>query len=237
MPLHDEEAGVEALGKRLRELLARDVGRDLEIVLVDDGSTDRTPELLAALAASLPARLVRHDVNRGLTAALWTGSRLARGDYVGWLDSDLTYDPGILVDLAQALDEGADVALASCHHPRGRVEGVGPLRLWLSRFASGAYRLATGTSLHTFTCMVRVQRREILARCRPLRGGYAGVTEALLRALRAGAAIVERPAVLRRRREGRSKMRVLHVGFSHLGLMAAYRLGRLDEESLPRPAR
>lgn len=235
VPLHDEEAGIEALGERLAALLAGDPGRPLEVVLVDDGSTDRTPELLAALATSLPARLVRHDTNRGLTAALWTGSELASGEYVGWLDSDLTYDPAVLLELAEQLDAGADVALASCHHPGGAVEGVGPLRLELSRLASRAYRVTTGAPLHTFTCMVRVQRREVLARCRPRRGGFVGVTEALLRALRAGFVVVERPAVLRRRRAGQSKMRVLRVGLSHLGLMAAYRCGRLGPpRSAPR---
>ena len=73
--------------------------------------------------------------------------------------------------------------------------------------------------IHTFTCMVRVYRREVLGACEPQRGGFLGVTEVLLRALAAGYRVVERPATLHRRRVGQSKMRVLQVGCAHLGLL------------------
>ena len=240
VPLYDEEDGVKALGERLAAFVAceRD-RRPVDVVLVDDGSTDGTPERLAVVAAELPARVVRHERNRGLTEALLSGLEAGCGAYVGWLDSDLTYDPEILGELAARLDAGADVALASCYHPAGAVRGVPAWRLALSGAASRAYRLVTRAPVHTFTSMVRVQRREVIERCRPRRGGFVGVTEELLRALRAGYRVVEHPAVLQRRRVGQSKMRVLRVALAHVGLMAAFVASRLTGSGgvEPRPAR
>ncbi|MGA0868419.1 MAG: glycosyltransferase family 2 protein, partial [Planctomycetota bacterium] len=167
---------------------------------------------------------LRHPRNRGLTDALRTGTEAARHALVGWLDADLTYDPRLLPELAAALDEGADVAWASCHHPAGRMEGVPWLRRLLSRGASRLYGLATGRrQVHTFTCMVRVQRREDALRTWPERPGFLGVTEQLLRTLAAGSIAHELPATLRARRTGRSKMRIVPVIRAHLGLIVAAR--------------
>ncbi len=223
VPLFDEEQGVPALAARLRAFVAAEaVPRAVDLVLVDDGSGDATHARLEEHFRGTGAAILRHPHNRGLTAALATGLASARGDLVAWLDSDLTYDPSVLLPLAAAIDAGdADLALASCYHPLGGVEGVPRWRLWLSRLASRGYRLTTGAPLHTFTCMVRVYRRAVLEACVPARGGFLGVTEVLLAAIRRGHRVVEVPAVLRRRRAGQSKMRLLRVGFGHLRLMLA----------------
>jgi glycosyltransferase involved in cell wall biosynthesis len=228
VPLFCEEEGVAALCDALRRLAQHqdELGRELEIILIDDGSTDGT---VTAIQANVPDgdtrwRLVRHPQNRGLTDALRTGTEAAKHDLVGWLDADLTYDPALLGGLAAAVDDGADVAWASCHHPDGRMEGVPPLRRLLSRGASRLYGLATGRrEVHTFTCMVRVQRRVDALRTWPARLGFLGVTEQLLRTLAAGRRFHELPAVLRARRTGRSKMRILPVTRAHLGLIVAAR--------------
>ena len=230
VPIHDEVEGiprlVEELGRVARDEAAR---RPVEVVVVDDGSGDGGFELLRA---SAPAdwRLVQHDRNLGLTAALRSGTEAARHELVGWLDADLTYEPALLSALAARVDAGAEVAVASCHHPAGRVEGVGAFRCWLSRSASRLYRRASGHPLHTFTCMVRVQPRALALSTWPERPGYLGVTEQLLRAIGRGARIDELPAVLRARCSGRSKMRVARVARAHLSLIAAVRRGAFAAE-------
>ena len=103
----------------------------------------------------------------------------------------------------------------------GRVDGVSWLRACLSRQASRLYRLATGRKVATFTCMVRVQRRDLLLATWPEREGFLGVTEQLLRVLARGARLVEVPAVLRARRSGRSKLVVMRAVRAHLGLVLA----------------
>lgn len=226
VPLFQEESGVEHLQQGLTRFRAiEERVRKVDFVLVDDGSTDRTQELLRKHFAGWPAEILRHPTNQGLTAALRTGSSAAKGELVAWLDSDLTYEPEVLTALAAQIDAGADVACASCYHPEGEVVGVPRWRLWLSQLASRRYRSLTAAPLHTFTCMVRVYRREVLARCPMTRGGFLGVTEVLLRALLAGYRIVETPAVLKRRRAGVSKMRTWRVGLQHLELMRSMRRG------------
>ena len=177
------------------------------------------------MAGALPGRAVsrceilQHDHNLGLIAALETGLSAARGELIAWLDSDLTYDPGVLTPLAAAVDAGADVAVASCYHPEGRVEGVAAWRRALSSMASAIYRRLTRAEIHTFTCMVRVYRRAVLEACAIEHRGFAGVTEVLLEAMRRNFLVAEVPATLQRRRLGHSKIRVFRAGLDHLGLM------------------
>ncbi|MBI5853571.1 MAG: glycosyltransferase family 2 protein [Planctomycetes bacterium] len=228
VPLYDEAGGVADLVARVGDFVAAESPRrELEVILVDDGSRDGTWD---ALGAAIPAgdprwRRLRHDQNRGLTAALRTGTDAARLPFVAWLDADLSYEPAILAPLVAALDEGADLATASCHMRGGRIAGVPWIRGWLSRQASRLYRLATGRRVATFTCMVRAQRRELLLATWPERQGFLGVTEQLLRALGRGAVVVEVPATLHARRSGRSKLRVARAIRAHLGLIAAARRG------------
>ena len=130
----------------------------------------------------------------------------------------------VLSALAAQADGGAAVACASCYHPRGKVVGVPKWRLLLSQFASRRYRNLTGVPLWTFTCMVRVYRREVLERCPMTREGFVGVTEILLRAIRAGFSVAETPAALHRRQTGVSKMRTWRVGRQHLALMREWKM-------------
>lgn len=222
VPLYREAAGITSLAAGLRAFArAEGTRRTLEFVLVDDGSDDATWDSLQAAfpVDDGPWRTLRHAINRGLTAALRTGSESASQPLVGWLDADLTYDPAVLSTLAADCDAGADLAVASCHHPDGDLEGVTAFRRWLSRRASAMHRLTCrDAKLHTFTCMVRVQRRALLHDTWPERGGFVGVTEQLLRAIRRGARVAERPAVLRVRRHGASKMQFLRTALRHLEL-------------------
>ena len=235
VPLYDERAGVPALADALRQVRKTSGGespgrpeRSIDLVLVDDGSHDGTWEALGEQFGNDPGvELIRHPPNRGLCAALRTGGAAATGAYIGWLYADLTYDPEILLALAGQLDDGAAIACASCYHPDGTVLGVPGWRRVLSGVASTVWRIFTRSGQHTYTCMVRVWRREALEFCQPRYAGFLGVTESLLRALRRGYRVAETPAVLSRRRVGQSKMRVLRVGLGQLVLMVRWVLRRI----------
>lgn len=229
VPAYNEAAGIADLARDMGRFLDSEaVTRTVQLVLVDDGSTDATAARMREhFADRRDTVIVAHPHNLGLGAALETGGASATGDYVAWFDSDLTYRPEILSELVARLDGGADVALTSCYHPDGGIEGVPAWRLALSKAASSIYRWLTRGQLHTYTSMVRAYRREVLAQCAPQRGGFLAVTEVLLRALRAGFRCVEVPAILARRRTGQSKMRIVRVAFGHAGLASAWKLGLL----------
>lgn len=194
----------------------------VELILVDDGSRDRTWEMLQELSSkTLPFQIVlgQHPINRGLGAALKTGHQLARGELVVTLDVDGTYPFEIAVVLIAAIDRGADIATASPYHPQGKVDGVSGLRLLFSRGASTLYRILVDRSIHTYTAMVRAYRAEVLDEAIADDPGFLHVAKTLVEARRRGAIVIEVPAVLSQREVGQSKAKLLRITRAHLGYM------------------
>ncbi|MEL7060898.1 MAG: glycosyltransferase family 2 protein [Acidobacteriota bacterium] len=115
IPAYNERPTVETLLRRVAEAPLPD-GVEVEMVVVDDGSTDGTRELLRELevASDPPFRLIEHPANRGKGAAVRTGFSHARGDFVLVQDADLEYDPIEYPNLLQPILDGrADVVYGS----------------------------------------------------------------------------------------------------------------------------
>lgn len=215
MPFFNEEAllpGVTGLCERVRAALK---GHDVELLAVDDGSTDGTA---AGLASIEGLEVATHPRNRGVGAAMTTGLQRAAGDVALVYDPDEAYSPACLPTLVAAVQD-ADVATLSPYHPDGGVEGVDPLRLLLSRTASWLYRWRLKRRLYTFTCAVRAYRLERIRALLPTPDDYTAAAYLLAAAVQAGLNVVEVPAVLRVRSKGRSKMRVRKVIGAHLRLL------------------
>lgn len=101
---------IETLRPALERLLKVDLGIALDIVVIDDGSTDGSVESINDLVSDGRVRVVQHPVNRGKGAALRSGIAAATGDLLTVLDSDLEYDPADYIPMIQAVvDEGAEV--------------------------------------------------------------------------------------------------------------------------------
>src|SRR3954447_1487251 len=103
MPVYNEEATV---GRAIEEGLDAALPVSRELVVIDDGSTDRTPELLATAAALPGVRVITHDRNRGKGTALRTGLQAARGELSTVFDADLEYSPADLATLLEPLFAG-----------------------------------------------------------------------------------------------------------------------------------
>jgi polysaccharide deacetylase family protein (PEP-CTERM system associated) len=238
VPLYNEEANIPYLRGNLVDL-ARRLSRQhhLQFILVDDGSSDGTWEQLQARFADVSAcRLVRHEKNAGVAAAILTGIRSATTPIVASMDCDCSYDPGELEKMIPMIAD-ADLVTASPYHPDGRVFNVPSWRLFLSRTLSAIYSQLLSSKIHTYTSCFRVYRKAAVDTLPVQQGGFLGVAELLIRLRLAGGRVVEYPTTLASRLFGESKMKVLRTIFKHLGLISDLVRLRLRGEPGTPPAR
>lgn len=168
----------------------------LEGVIVDDGSTDRTPDLLREAAAAQPfLRLVSSERNRGKGAAVAAGVRAARGDYLLLTDIDLSTPLSDLNHLAPAVHGGAEIAIGSRVVPGSVVENAPPYRKLLGQGFNLTVRTLTGLGFGDTQCgfklLATAAARELLAV--QICHGWAYDVELLMRARLAGMEVVEVP--------------------------------------------
>ena len=222
IPCFNEQKVLPYLANTLRKVASDfDASYELSYVFVDDGSSDATWQTLHTQFASFErCEFLRHEVNRGVAAAILTGIRAARTEIVCSIDCDCTYDPHQLRDLIPKLDEGVAVVTASPYHPSGRVLNVPGWRLFLSRGLSFMYRRLFNQKLYTYTSCFRAFRRSEVAHLELRESGFLGVAEMLVQLDREGRRIVEQPAVLEVRLLGQSKMKLARTIRGHLRLLA-----------------
>ncbi len=229
VPLYNEENNVAYLGRTLSEFRSRLAGRyRVHLLLVDDGSADQTPRALEEQFGNVPdCRIVRHEANRGVAAAIMTGIRQAETEIVCSIDCDCSYDPGVLEKMLP-FAEAADMVTASPYHPQGRVRNVPEWRLFLSKTLSRMYSIVLRERIFTYTSCCRVYRRSRMLPLDLRHGGFLGMAEMLIRLKLAGGRIAEVPATLESRLLGESKMKIARTIRGHLGLLASLVRGKIS---------
>lgn len=179
----------------------------LELIVVDDGSQDRTAQLVAATP---DARLIRHRVNSGYGAALKTGFAAARGEWIGFLDADGTYPPERFPDLCRAaLAQDADVVIGS------RMAGADSQMPLVRRVGNLVFAnlvsLVSAQRITDSASGMRVFRKAVLERIYPLPDGLNLTPVISTRALHEGLKMY-RGADPVQRAAGCSKLNVVRDG-------------------------
>ncbi len=156
IPVMNESESIPVLTDEILEVL-QPLGKPFEIIYVDDGSRDRTPELIRSLCATdSRIQLIQFRKNFGKSAALSAGFDAARGDVIVTMDGDLQDVPAEIPKLLQALDEDTDL-VSGWKHPRND-----PIT---KRIPSGIFnavvRKLTGITIHDFNCGFKVYRSEV----------------------------------------------------------------------------
>jgi dolichol-phosphate mannosyltransferase len=136
IPTYNEGRNIKTIVQHLSMLLDQAMPERYELIIVDDDSPDRTWEIAAALMADYrQLRVMRRQTERGLSTAVIRGWQAAQGEVLGVIDGDLQHPPEVLLQLFQAIEQGADLAVASRHIEGGGVSEWSVIRRFLSRGA------------------------------------------------------------------------------------------------------
>ncbi len=213
IPAYNEENGIAAIVTRVlaiqNDLRKANIAQ-LELLVVDDGSRDRTGEIVTEIAAKEPClQVISHPKNRGYGAALKTGFARARGDLVGFLDADGTYPPEYFPQLCRAALEGADLVIGS--RMMGSDSKMPVTRRVGNLFFAGLLSVLGSRKVTDSASGMRVFKRSILDQIFPLPDGLNLTPVMSTRALHENLRVVELP-IPYSERVGRSKLSVLRDG-------------------------
>lgn len=221
LPAFNEEISLPRLLPKIHDALTR-AGHSYQLIIGDDGSRDRTPQVLEELTRTYPIEVVRHRINRGLgetSRDLFerASERAAASDVIIRLDCDDTHDPEVMPKMVARLDEGLDVVIASRFQPGGGQVGVEAHRAFISRMANLFMKFFFPIAgVYEYSCGYRAYRAAVIQRAIAhygnnfiqLKGlGFTCTLEKLVKLKLLGARIGEVGFVLRYdRKESTSKM-------------------------------
>ena len=155
IPIFNEKQNIELLASEIESVFLKERFR-YEVIWVDDSSTDESYQVLLTLNRKVH-RVLRHDTNRGQSAALMTGILAARAEVIATIDGDLQNDPNDLFPLLVKLGEGFDVV---CGFRKYRKDAF--LRTYLSKFANIIANRVTGVPVSDLGCTLRVFRKSLI---------------------------------------------------------------------------
>jgi glycosyltransferase involved in cell wall biosynthesis len=216
LPAFNEEANIERSVRSSAESI-RDLVDSFEIVVVDDGSRDRTKHILQELArdGELGGNLlvVTHETNLGYGTALRAGFEAAKGRMIFYTDADNQFDLGELEGFLPLLSE-VDAILG---YRVGRQDGR--FRLLVSNGYNLLASLAFGMSVRDLNCSFKLFRREVLTSLRLAEEHFFIDTEIVIQLHRAGYSYTQRPVRHYPRTAGRSTVRPLDVPRTFVALL------------------
>ncbi|MBM2841091.1 MAG: hypothetical protein HW412_1619 [Bacteroidetes bacterium] len=204
------------------------------VILVNDGSTDRTVAVAEEFQKRMPIHIKHHSSNLGVAQGFRTGFRSALsmakdGDIIFTLEADNTGDLEILPRMMEKIRQGADVVLASCYAPGGALHGLSFERKVMSRGINTVMRILFPIrNCHTYSSFYRAYRSDVLRRGIFRYGdrfiqsnGFTVAAEILFKLRRLGANMDEIPMVLHfDERKGKSKMKVWKTIMEYISFLS-----------------
>lgn len=219
LPAYNEEKALPKLFTKIGKALQK---FDFRIVVVNDGSVDKTLEVLETLTKEYPLDIVNHPYNRGLGETERDGFEFIAehsdiDDIVVRVEADDTHDPKYILDLINKLEKGYDVVNTSRFQPGGGQIGVSRYRAFVSRAANYFMRFIFGMkNVRDFSCGFRAYRAQIVKDALEIFGnqlvqlkglGFTSTLELIVKLHLMGCRFAEMPFVLRYdQKEGQSKM-------------------------------
>ncbi len=217
IPAHNEEGSIAATVRAVAARLDQE-GIAKEIIVIDDGSSDRTGEIGAQLEAEDPdVRCIRNDGPNGFGFAIRRGLKLFSGDAVAIVMADLSDSPDDLVSYYRVLEEGYDCAFGSRFMPGATVSDYPTLKLTLNRVVNAFIRVLFGHGYNDTTNAFKAYRREVIETVQPLLSNHFNITVELpLKAIVRGHSYKIVPISWTNRTSGESKLRMQEMGSRYL---------------------
>ena len=159
IPVYNEEATLPRLIERIRPVMEK-MGRDYEVVLIDDGSRDNTLSILKSFLIYPEVKVVELTRNYGQHAAIFSGFSVIRGDIVITLDADLQNPPEEIPNLVRVMEEGGFDVVGSIR--KERKDSF--FRTFPSRIINAVARKITKVNMSDWGCMLRAYRRPLVER-------------------------------------------------------------------------
>jgi dolichol-phosphate mannosyltransferase len=217
IPARDEEGCIASTLEHLHlELRLHRIAH--EIIVVDDGSMDRTAAIVTALGERIPeVRLVNNGPPHGFGRAIACGLQRMSGDAVVIMMADESDDCRDVVRYWNALNDGWDAVFGSRFMKGGGVIDYPWLKLRLNRMANLFIRLLFGISLNDTTNAFKAYRRTVIEGCQPLLSAHFNLTvEIPLKAIIRGYSWTVLPITWRNRRTGGAKLKIQEMGSRYL---------------------
>jgi dolichol-phosphate mannosyltransferase len=245
LPAFNEEASIGNLLNDFKSMEAS-LRAPLQLVIVNDGSTDQTVGVIERYRSILPIDLVSHPTNKGLAQAIRTGLAEALthaesdDDVVIIMDADHTHPPEYIPEMVAKIQKGNDIVIASRYRPGSKQIGVPLLRKFYSRAAKIFFQIFFYLpNVWDYTCGYRAYRVSVLRQAMQhfgdqliTRSGFACTDELLVKLSLLTHKIGEIAFTLRYdRKRGRSKIRIVKTALETLRMLLQYRRSRSGKRS------
>ncbi len=230
IPIYNESNRIEESFRRVKNVL-NSLNTKYEIILVDDGSTDNTKNIISKLESiNQPVKTIIFDRNRGKGRAIKEGFRISDGDILIFSDADLSADISVLPDMIDRIKNGADICISSRFLKDSKVERS-LLREIYSRFYLFLVRFLFSTRISDFQCGFKAFDRGVLPIMLNVRSdGWFWDTELLLTAEDNGFIIDEIP--IEWRESSSSPFALFRCSMNMLFNLILFRVRRLNRRGV-----
>lgn len=232
IPAYNEEENIQLLLQNI-DAKMKELDREYQVLLVNDGSKDFTKERALEFKDRIQLEVIDHETNKGVGEVFRSGfSRAMKiasdNDIIVTKEADNTSDIDILNSMFQKISSGYDIVLASCYAPGGKIVGTNLPRLLLSSMANFILKLFFPIQgIHTYSSFYRVYRAGMLRKAfyayenRLIEdNGFTSMVEMLIKLSRLNVRIVETPMILHSNfRKGKSKMKKLRTVAGYMNLI------------------